>query len=161
MLLSICAPQRELPAPSHSSPRSGAPPGDEGLPEPVEERTRDRPPGQSHSSLRRNGTIHHPRPANADLSCLLTPPNTPLYPDGGGPGPMLGHAPQTNGCLSRTVAESKKINGLITNGLEGMLVMNSEYVLRCDIKYSLTVYRNSEKSHMIQYNSIVGGRPRI
>ncbi|CAL8330843.1 unnamed protein product [Merluccius merluccius] len=120
--------QRELPAPSHSSPRSGAPPGDEGLPEPVEERTRDRPPGQSHSSLRRNGTVHHPRPANADLSCLLTPPNTPLYPDGGGPGPMLGHAPQTNGCLSRTVAESKKINGLITNSLEG-------YVSGCDFPF--------------------------
>ncbi|CAL8285956.1 unnamed protein product [Arctogadus glacialis] len=110
--------QRELLPPSHSSPRSGPPPGDTGPPEPAEERARDRPPGQSHSSLRRNGNAHHPRPANADLSCLLTPPNTPLYPDGGGPGPVLGHAPQSNGCMSRTMAESKKSNGLITNGLE-------------------------------------------
>ncbi|CAL8330935.1 unnamed protein product [Lota lota] len=121
-------PGRELLPPSHSSPRSGAPPGDTGPPEPGEERARDRPPGQSHSSLRRNGTAHHPRPANADLSCLLTPPNTPLYPDGGGPGPVLGHAPQSNGCISRTVAESKKINGLITNGLEG-------YVSGCDFPF--------------------------
>ena len=128
--LSICAPpQRELLPPSHSSPRSGPPPGDTGPPEPAEERARDRPPGQSHSSLRRNGNAHHPRPANADLSCLLTPPNTPLYPDGGGPGPVLGHAPQSNGCMSRTMAESKKSNGLITNGLEGMLDGSSGCVL--------------------------------
>ncbi|KAM6972361.1 ras-associating and dilute domain-containing protein [Aplochiton taeniatus] len=109
--------QRELLPPAHSSPRSGAP-GGEGPGDAGEERTRDRPPGQSHSSSRRNGTFHHSRPPNPDPSCLLTPPNTPLYPDGGGPGPMLGHAPQTNGCGGRA-AECKKTNGLISNGLEG------------------------------------------
>ncbi|KAF7663302.1 hypothetical protein LDENG_00213610 [Lucifuga dentata] len=111
--------QRELLPPAHSSPRSGGP-GDEVTAETGEERGRDRPSGQSHCSLRRNGTIHHPRPANPDPSCLLTPPNTPLYPDGGGPGPIIGHT-QANGCTSRTVAECKKTNGLITNGLEGCI----------------------------------------
>ncbi|XP_029950270.1 ras-associating and dilute domain-containing protein isoform X3 [Salarias fasciatus] len=113
--------QRELLPPAHSSPRSGGP-GDEVIAEMGEERGRDRPSGQSHThSLRRNGTIHHPRPANPDPSCLLTPPNTPLYPEGGGgggPGPAIGTIIQSNGCTSRTVAECKKANGLITNGLE-------------------------------------------
>ncbi|XP_045904127.1 ras-associating and dilute domain-containing protein isoform X3 [Micropterus dolomieu] len=116
--------QRELLPPAHSSPRSGGP-GDEVTAETGEERGRDRPSGQSHThSLRRNGTIHHPRTANPDPSCLLTPPHTPLYPDGGGggggggAGPIIGPNTQTNGCTSRTVAESKKTNGLITNGLE-------------------------------------------
>ncbi|XP_030594826.1 ras-associating and dilute domain-containing protein isoform X2 [Archocentrus centrarchus] len=116
--------QRELLPPGHSSPRSGGP-GDDGTAEPGEERGRDRPSGQSHThSLRRNGTVHHPRPANPDPSCLLTPPNTPLYPEGGGGGGGGGPVPhistnvQTNGCTSRTVAECKKTNGLITNGLE-------------------------------------------
>ncbi|KAM7394534.1 hypothetical protein PAMP_021331 [Pampus punctatissimus] len=112
--------QRELLPAAHSSPRSGGP-GDEVTAESGEERVRDRPSGQPHThSLRRNGTIHHPRTANPDLSCLLTPPNTPLYPEGGGggPGPIIGPNTQTNGCTSRTVAESKKTNGLITNGLE-------------------------------------------
>uniref|UniRef100_A0A3B4YLV4 Ras-associating and dilute domain-containing protein n=1 Tax=Seriola lalandi dorsalis TaxID=1841481 RepID=A0A3B4YLV4_SERLL len=108
------------------SPRSGGP-GDEVVAETVEERGRDRPSGQTHThSLRRNGTIHHPRTANPDPSCLLTPPNTPLYPEGGGggggpPGPIIGPNTQTNGCTSRTVADSKKTNGLITNGLEGCI----------------------------------------
>uniref|UniRef100_A0A3Q4GQY5 Ras-associating and dilute domain-containing protein n=1 Tax=Neolamprologus brichardi TaxID=32507 RepID=A0A3Q4GQY5_NEOBR len=116
--------QRELLPPSHSSPRSGGP-GDDGPGEPGEERGRDRPSGQSHThSLRRNGTIHHPRTANPDPSCLLTPPNTPLYPEGGGGGgpvPLIGTNVQTNGCTGRTVAECKKTNGLITNGLEGCI----------------------------------------
>ncbi|XP_023273121.1 ras-associating and dilute domain-containing protein [Seriola lalandi dorsalis] len=118
--------QRELLPPAHSSPRSGGP-GDEVVAETVEERGRDRPSGQTHThSLRRNGTIHHPRTANPDPSCLLTPPNTPLYPEGGGggggpPGPIIGPNTQTNGCTSRTVADSKKTNGLITNGLEGCI----------------------------------------
>ncbi|XP_047435250.1 ras-associating and dilute domain-containing protein isoform X2 [Mugil cephalus] len=114
--------QRELLPPAHSSPRSGGP-GDEGTAETGEDRGRDRAPGQSHThSLRRNGTVHHPRPANPDPSCLLTPPNTPLYPEGGGgPGSIIGTSLQTNGCSSRTVAESKKTNGLITNGLEGCI----------------------------------------
>ncbi|XP_029997576.1 ras-associating and dilute domain-containing protein isoform X2 [Sphaeramia orbicularis] len=114
--------QRELLPPAQSSPRSGAP-GDETTTETGEDRGRDRPSSQSHThSLRRNGTIHHPRTANPDLSCLLTPPHTPLYPGGGGSGggggPVIGHNTQTNGCTSRTVAECKKTNGLITNGLE-------------------------------------------
>lgn len=123
-LKSVCpiSTQRELLPPSHSSPRSGGP-GDDGPGEPGEERGRDRPSGQSHThSLRRNGTIHHPRTANPDPSCLLTPPNTPLYPEGGGGGgpvPLIGTNVQTNGCTGRTVAECKKTNGLITNGLEG------------------------------------------
>ncbi len=116
--------QRELLPPAHSSPRSGGP-GDEVTVETGEERGRDRPPGQPHThSLRRNGTIHHPRTANPDSSCLLTPPNTPLYPEGGGGGgggTIMGHITQANGCTSRTVAECKKTNGLITNGLEGRL----------------------------------------
>ncbi|XP_008287342.1 ras-associating and dilute domain-containing protein [Stegastes partitus] len=114
--------QRELLPPAHSSPRSGGP-GDEVTTETGEERGRDRPSSQSHThSLRRNGTVHHPRTANPDPSCLLTPPNTPLYPEGGGvPGPIIGTNIQTNGCTSRTVAECKKANGLITNGLEGCI----------------------------------------
>ncbi|KAL7403697.1 hypothetical protein ABVT39_003881 [Epinephelus coioides] len=113
--------QRELLPPAHSSPRSGVP-GDEVMAETGEERGRERPPGQSHThSLRRNGIIHHTRTANPDPSCLLTPPNTPLYPEGGGGGgggQIIGPNTQTNGCTSRTVAECKKANGLITNGLE-------------------------------------------
>ncbi|TMS23705.1 Ras-associating and dilute domain-containing protein [Larimichthys crocea] len=112
--------QRELLPPSHSSPRSGVP-GDEVTAETGEERGRDRPSVQSHThSLRRNGTMHHPRTANPDPSCLLTPPNTPLYPEGGGggPGSIIGPNTQTNGCTSRTVAECKRTNGLISNGME-------------------------------------------
>ncbi len=124
LLKSLCSipTQRELLPPAHSSPRSGGP-GDEVTAETGEERGRDRPSGQSHThSLRRNGTIHHPRTANPDPSCLLTPPNTPLYPEGGGgPGLIVGPNTQTNGCTSRTVSECKKTNGLITNGLEGRL----------------------------------------
>lgn len=112
--------QRELLPPAHSSPHSGVP-GDDVTADKGEEKGRDRPPGQSHThSLRRNGTIHHPRSANPDLSCLLTPPNTPLYTEGGGgPGPILGPNTRTNGCTGRTPAECKKTNGLISNGLEG------------------------------------------
>lgn len=115
--------QRELLPPTHSSPRSAGP-GDEGTAEMAEERGRDRPSGQAHThSLRRNGTTHHPRTGNPDPSCLLTPPNTPLYPDGGGGGggSIVGPNTQPNGCISRTVAECKKTNGIITNGLEGRL----------------------------------------
>ncbi|XP_041641950.1 ras-associating and dilute domain-containing protein isoform X4 [Cheilinus undulatus] len=118
--------QRELLPPAHSSPRSVAP-GDEVTAETGEERGRDRPSGQSHThSLRRNGTIHHTRTANPDPSCLLTPPNTPLYPEGGGggggggggPGQIMGPNTQINGCARGTLAECKKTNGLIANGLE-------------------------------------------
>uniref|UniRef100_A0A3B3UPW5 Ras association and DIL domains n=1 Tax=Poecilia latipinna TaxID=48699 RepID=A0A3B3UPW5_9TELE len=112
--------QRELLPPAHSSPRSGGGAGDEMA---AEERGRDRPPGQTQThSLRRNGTIHHSRAANPDPSCLLTPPNTPLYPEGGCVvEPILCTSIQTNGCSARTLAECKKTNGLLTNGLEGCI----------------------------------------
>ncbi|XP_068607391.1 LOW QUALITY PROTEIN: ras-associating and dilute domain-containing protein [Brachionichthys hirsutus] len=100
--------QRELPPPAHNSPRSGGH-GDEVTAETGEERGWDRAAGgQSHThSLRRNGMVHHARTAaNPDPSCLLTPPNTPLYPDGGG-GAIMGPNTQTN--------------GLIVNGLEGCI----------------------------------------
>uniref|UniRef100_A0A3B3X5A4 Ras-associating and dilute domain-containing protein n=1 Tax=Poecilia mexicana TaxID=48701 RepID=A0A3B3X5A4_9TELE len=112
--------KRELLPPAHSSPRSG---GGAWVEMAAEERGRDRPPGQTQThSLRRNGTIHHSRAANPDPSCLLTPPNTPLYPEGGGvEGPILCTSIQTNGCSARTLAECKKTNGLLTNGLEGCI----------------------------------------
>ncbi|XP_054633970.1 ras-associating and dilute domain-containing protein isoform X2 [Dunckerocampus dactyliophorus] len=105
--------QRELLPPAmHSSPRSVTPGDGE------EEKGRDRAAGQQTHSLRRNGGVHlHPRPraGGAELSCLLTPPNTPLYPDGGG-----GAAgPPVNGCGSRS--DGKKANGLIANGVEGCI----------------------------------------
>ncbi|XP_034043610.1 ras-associating and dilute domain-containing protein isoform X1 [Thalassophryne amazonica] len=113
--------QRELLAPVHSSPRTGST-GDEVTADTCEERVRDRSSGQLHCNLRRNGATHHPRTANPDPSCLLTPPNTPLYPEGGGgPGSIIGSNTQTNGCSGRTVAECKKANGLIANGLEGKM----------------------------------------
>ncbi|KAM8880368.1 ras-associating and dilute domain-containing protein isoform 2-T2 [Spinachia spinachia] len=109
--------QRELLPPAHSSPRSAGP-GDEGPAETGDERGRDRPPGQSHThSLRRNGGVHHSRTANPDPSCLLTPPNAALYPEGGG-GNGAGPNAHANGYTIRTVAESKKSNGLLGNGLE-------------------------------------------
>ncbi|XP_042168642.1 uncharacterized protein LOC121843103 [Oncorhynchus tshawytscha] len=110
---------REFP-PSHNSPRSGG----------VEEWVRDRTPGQCHNSVRRNGTAPHLRPTNQDPSCLLTSPNTPRNPEGGG-ADLVGHAPQVNGCSNRTPSmDRKKSNGLegkdsclymgnIHNGLEG------------------------------------------
>ncbi|XP_029595793.1 ras-associating and dilute domain-containing protein [Salmo trutta] len=97
--------QRDCP-PSHNSPRSGG----------GEEWVRDRPPGQSHSSVRRNGTAPHLRPTNQDPSCLLTSPNTPRNPEGGG-ADLVGHAPQVNGCSnSRPSTDGKK-----SNVLEGSL----------------------------------------
>ncbi|XP_064872463.1 ras-associating and dilute domain-containing protein-like, partial [Oncorhynchus nerka] len=111
--------QREFP-PSHNSPRSGG----------VEEWVRDRTPGQSHNSVRRNGTAPHLRPTTQDPSCLLTSPNTPRNPEGGG-ADLVGHASQVNGCShSRPSTNGKKSNGLegkdsclytgnIHNGLEG------------------------------------------
>ncbi|XP_036804183.1 ras-associating and dilute domain-containing protein [Oncorhynchus mykiss] len=97
--------QREFP-PSHNSPRSGG----------VEEWVRDRTPGQCHNSVRRNGTAPHLRLTNQDPSCLLTSPNTPRNPEGGGADPV-GHAPQVNGCSNnRPSTDGKK-----SNGLEGSL----------------------------------------
>ncbi|KAJ8001359.1 hypothetical protein DPEC_G00168710 [Dallia pectoralis] len=88
-------------APSISNPRSGG--GETG-----EERGRDGPSDQSQSSMRRNGTAHHPWPTNQDTSCLLTPPNTPLYPE---------VTPQVNG-NNRPSTDGKKSTGIIGNGLE-------------------------------------------
>ncbi|KAG7491977.1 hypothetical protein MATL_G00009440 [Megalops atlanticus] len=119
--------QREQPQ-CHSSPR-GAPPHGEGEADGrvsvvsnlsvgsrdahgPEERLREKlQQTQLHSSLRRNGSLR-PGMQPLDPSCLLTPPNTPLYPDVG-----LPEHPQLNGC-SRTPPDIKKINGLIANGLE-------------------------------------------
>ncbi|XP_042170735.1 ras-associating and dilute domain-containing protein-like [Oncorhynchus tshawytscha] len=92
--------------PSHNSPRSGG----------VEEWVRDRTPGQCHNSVRRNGTAPHLRPTNQDPSCLLTSPNTPRNPEGGG-ADLVGHAPQVNGCSNRTPSMDRKKS----NGLEGSL----------------------------------------
>ncbi|XP_072568654.1 ras-associating and dilute domain-containing protein isoform X2 [Paramormyrops kingsleyae] len=66
-----------------------------------EERLREKLQQMPHS-LRRNGPQR-----TLDPSCLLTPPNTPLYPE----------HPQLNGC-SRTPPDIKKANGFIANGLE-------------------------------------------
>ncbi|KAK7929369.1 hypothetical protein WMY93_005764 [Mugilogobius chulae] len=96
--------QREL-GPAHSSPRSG-PPGDDNSVEPTEER---RVSHHTHS-LRRNGTMHQPKANNPELSCLLTPPHTPLYPDGGGaPGTNKGHSLQPNGCPPGVTARSPMV----------------------------------------------------
>lgn len=112
-LLSIWS-QREMLPPAHTSPRSV--PGDDVTADSGEEKGRDRTSGQSHThSLKRNGTVHHLRPTNTDLSCLLTQPNTPLYPEGGGGSALT----QTNGCTGRTVTDCKKTNGFLANGLEG------------------------------------------
>ncbi|XP_064817905.1 ras-associating and dilute domain-containing protein isoform X2 [Oncorhynchus masou masou] len=93
--------QREFP-PSHDSPRSGG----------GQEWVRDRTPGQCHNSVRRNGTAPHLRPTNQDPSCLLTSPNTPRNPEGGG-ADLVGHAPQVNGCSnSRPSTDGRKSNGL-------------------------------------------------
>ncbi|XP_061086455.1 ras-associating and dilute domain-containing protein [Conger conger] len=75
-----------------------------------EERLREK----LHNSLRRNCP---PRPSAQPLdpSCLLTPPNTPLYPE---TGPPDHH--QLNGC-GRTPPDLKKINGFISNGMEGSM----------------------------------------
>nr|XP_055062071.1 ras-associating and dilute domain-containing protein isoform X4 [Misgurnus anguillicaudatus] len=103
----------------------------------AEERPRDKPP---HSIHYRNGTSG--RYANqtqpTDSSCILTPPNTPLYPEHmylhsntqSNPAHYSEHASQehththshtkSNGCM-RSTPEHKKINGFISNGVEGPL----------------------------------------
>ncbi|XP_048870295.1 ras-associating and dilute domain-containing protein isoform X4 [Brienomyrus brachyistius] len=102
-------PQRE--PQSHCSPRPAGPRREgeadgkvSGVSAPSgvsEERLREKLQ-QMHHSLRRNGPQR-----TQDSSCLLTPPNTPLYPE----------HPQLNGC-SRTPPDIKKANGFIANGLE-------------------------------------------
>nr|XP_015216000.1 PREDICTED: ras-associating and dilute domain-containing protein isoform X2 [Lepisosteus oculatus] len=68
---------------------------------------------QLQSSLRRNGSFRESMQP-LDPSCLLTPPNTPLYPDLGEP-----DKPQAKGC-SRTPLDLKKgVNGFIASGMEG------------------------------------------
>uniref|UniRef100_A0A3B4B9H0 Ras-associating and dilute domain-containing protein n=1 Tax=Periophthalmus magnuspinnatus TaxID=409849 RepID=A0A3B4B9H0_9GOBI len=83
----------------------------------VQVRGKERRVSHHTHSLRRNGTLHQPKAPNAELSCLLTPPHTPLYPEGGAPGPNKGHSLQPNGCPPRS--DCKRANGLIPNGLEG------------------------------------------
>ncbi|XP_017569520.1 ras-associating and dilute domain-containing protein isoform X3 [Pygocentrus nattereri] len=129
---------------AHSSPRPGAPQRGEGEGEVrdcsgtlggrgegagAEDRPLDRPP---HSTHYRNGTAmrHSSQTHGPESSCLLTPPNTPLYPE-------LAHShtgtqsavplypehthsrihTQANGCV-RSTPEHKKINGFISNGIE-------------------------------------------
>ncbi|XP_077061447.1 ras-associating and dilute domain-containing protein isoform X2 [Siphateles boraxobius] len=100
----------------------------------AEERPRDKPP---HSIHHRNGTsIRYANQTQAsDSSCILTPPNTPLYPEHtyihSNTQSNLVHYPEhasqehththshtkSNGCM-RSTPEHKKINGFISNGIE-------------------------------------------
>ncbi|XDV14545.1 hypothetical protein PO909_014780 [Leuciscus waleckii] len=100
----------------------------------AEERPRDKPP---HSLHHRNGTsIRYANQTQAtDSSCILTPPNTPLYPEHtyihsntqSNSVHYPEHASQehththshtkSNGCM-RSTPEHKKINGFISNGIE-------------------------------------------
>ncbi|KAK7166726.1 hypothetical protein R3I93_006480 [Phoxinus phoxinus] len=100
----------------------------------AEERPRDKPP---HSIHHRNGTsIRYANQTQAtDSSCILTPPNTPLYPEHtyihsntqSNSVHYPEHASQehththshtkSNGCM-RSTPEHKKINGFISNGIE-------------------------------------------
>uniref|UniRef100_A0A8B9J9Q4 Ras-associating and dilute domain-containing protein n=1 Tax=Astyanax mexicanus TaxID=7994 RepID=A0A8B9J9Q4_ASTMX len=94
----------------------------------AEDRATDRAP---HSAHYRNGTASRlgSQSHGPESSCLLTPPNTPLYPDlahsqAGAPlYPEHAHSrahTQANGCV-RSTPEHKKINGFISNGIEGPL----------------------------------------
>ncbi|XP_049325916.1 ras-associating and dilute domain-containing protein isoform X1 [Astyanax mexicanus] len=94
----------------------------------AEDRATDRAP---HSAHYRNGTASRlgSQSHGPESSCLLTPPNTPLYPDlahsqAGAPlYPEYAHSrahTQANGCV-RSTPEHKKINGFISNGIEGPL----------------------------------------
>ncbi|XP_016390127.1 ras-associating and dilute domain-containing protein-like isoform X2 [Sinocyclocheilus rhinocerous] len=140
--------QREPPQP-HSSPHPAPPLRGEGEGEVrgssaglggrgegagAEERPRDKPP---HSIHYRNGTsIRYANQTQAtDSSCILTPPNTALYPEHtyihsntqSNPAHYPEHASQehththshtkSNGCM-RSTPEHKKINGFISNGIE-------------------------------------------
>ncbi|XP_016359376.1 ras-associating and dilute domain-containing protein isoform X2 [Sinocyclocheilus anshuiensis] len=140
--------QREPPQP-HSSPHPAPPLRGEGEGEVrgssagiggrgegagAEERPRDKPP---HSIHYRNGTsIRYANQTQAtDSSCILTPPNTPLYPEHmyihsntqSNPAHYPEYASQehththshtkSNGCM-RSTPEHKKINGFVSNGIE-------------------------------------------
>uniref|UniRef100_A0A671MLX4 Ras-associating and dilute domain-containing protein n=1 Tax=Sinocyclocheilus anshuiensis TaxID=1608454 RepID=A0A671MLX4_9TELE len=103
----------------------------------AEERPRDKLP---HSIHYRNGTsIRYANQTQAtDSSCILTPPNTPLYPEHmyihsntqSNPAHYPEYASQehththshtkSNGCM-RSTPEHKKINGFVSNGIEGPL----------------------------------------
>ncbi|XP_065110279.1 ras-associating and dilute domain-containing protein isoform X3 [Paramisgurnus dabryanus] len=103
----------------------------------AEERPRDKPP---HSIHYRNGTggRYTNQTQSTDSSCILTPPNTPLYPEHmylhsntqSNTTHYSEHASQehththshtkSNGCM-RSTPEHKKINGFISNGVEGPL----------------------------------------
>lgn len=87
----------------------------------------DRPPDRApHGTHYRNGTTSRlgSQSHGPESSCLLTPPNTPLYPDlahSQAGGPLYPEHPrahtQVNGCV-RSTPEHKKINGFISNGIE-------------------------------------------
>ncbi|XP_060754487.1 ras-associating and dilute domain-containing protein isoform X3 [Neoarius graeffei] len=79
--------------------------------------TEERPRERTHTPHYRNGmSVRHA----ADPSCLLTPPNTPMYPEFTHT-PYAKHSQQeripANGC-TRSTPEHKKINGYISNGTE-------------------------------------------
>lgn len=96
----------------------------------AEDRTRDKP---THGIHYRNGSgARYANQSQAtDSSCILTPPNTPLYPEHTYIQSNTAHYPEhasqehththshtkTNGCM-RSTPEHKKINGFISNGIE-------------------------------------------
>ncbi|XP_051559612.1 ras-associating and dilute domain-containing protein isoform X3 [Myxocyprinus asiaticus] len=126
--------QRDPPQP-HTSPHPAPPLRGEGEGAGAEERPRDKLPQSIHY---RNGTsIRYANQTQAtDSSCILTPPNTPLYPEHmyihsstqSNATHYTEHASQdhththshtkSNGCM-RSTPEHKKINGFISNGIEG------------------------------------------
>ncbi|XP_066517821.1 ras-associating and dilute domain-containing protein isoform X2 [Hoplias malabaricus] len=99
----------------------------------AEDRPPDRPPHPTH--YRNGASVRHTAQPHAPDSSLLTPPNTPLYPEvththlttqSTAP-----HYPEhthtrahthshANGCMHHT-PEHKKMNGFISNGIEGPL----------------------------------------
>lgn len=101
----------------------------------AEDRPRDKPPHSIHYR-NGNGVRYGNQTQRTDSTCILTPPNTPLYPEHTyihsntqpNPAHYSEHASQehththshtkSNGCM-RSTPEHKKINGFISNGFEG------------------------------------------
>ncbi|KAI7810622.1 ras-associating and dilute domain-containing protein isoform X5 [Triplophysa rosa] len=101
----------------------------------AEDRPRDKPPHSIHYR-NGNGVRYGNQTQTTDSSCIMTPPNTPLYPEHtyihsntqSNPAHYSEHASQehththshtkSNGCM-RSTPEHKKINGFISNGFEG------------------------------------------
>ncbi|KAA0722600.1 Ras-associating and dilute domain-containing protein [Triplophysa tibetana] len=101
----------------------------------AEDRPRDKPPHSIHYR-NGNGVRHGNQTQTTDSTCILTPSNTPLYPEHtyihsntqSNLAHYSEHASQehththsytkSNGCM-RSTPEHKKINGFISNGFEG------------------------------------------